>query len=190
MEPRERQQGSLTYPIKDLLDNALSSQLEPAVEPLDRTVSVLLCHWNSDATAYPEIDLGIRRLQEVFEQDYGFPTKSHSLQQEMSSSKNQLTLLSKIQPLLYNVEKARAAEICKCNKYQKDASEVELFIFFYIGFAETAGDGSCLLRPAALPGQYAVRNSFQSDRGRPKKVIFVRPVRTYISVASGSASQH
>ncbi|KAK8053002.1 hypothetical protein PG996_012303 [Apiospora saccharicola] len=156
MEFCERQQGVSTHQLKDLLDNALSTELQPTIESPKRTVSVFLCHWNTDAENYPEVDSGTHSLRETFEHHYGFKTEVHELEQAKSGPKNQLTLISRFMPLLYDTSPDPEVP-CRCHKgmsrYLNKPQEVELFIFIYVGFAETAADGSCLLRPVgAQPG--------------------------------------
>ncbi|KAK8018855.1 hypothetical protein PG991_008045 [Apiospora marii] len=156
MESLERQQGIPTHALKDLLDNALSIELRPTIASPKRTVSVFLCHWDTDAENHPEIDSGVHSLQETFEQHYGFKTEVHQLEQAKSGPKNQLTLISRFMPLLYDTSPDPTGP-CRCAKgmrrYMNKPQEVDSFIFIYIGFAETAIDGSCLLRPVgSQPG--------------------------------------
>ncbi|KAK7942511.1 uncharacterized protein PG986_011624 [Apiospora aurea] len=156
MEPYEHRQDALGHAVEDLLDTALASQLQPKIESPSRTISVFLCHWDSDAETYPEIDSGIHALQKTFEHQYGFSTEVHELEQAKSSSKNQLTLMSRFLPLLYDTSPDPMMP-CRClegmHRYLHKPEEVNLFIFIYLGFAETASDGSCLLRPVGQPDQ-------------------------------------
>ncbi|KAK6846345.1 hypothetical protein PG987_001533 [Apiospora arundinis] len=159
MDLHERQQGAPTYTgsTEDLLENAQSTQLQPTIESPKRNVSVFLCHWDTDAEAYPQIRSGIQSLQRTFEHDYGFLTKVHELDHERSGSQSQLTLMSRFMPLLYDTSPDPEVP-CRCpegmQRYLNKPKEVDLFIFFYIGYAETASDGSCLLRPIGQqPGQ-------------------------------------
>ncbi|KAK6840364.1 hypothetical protein PG995_016118 [Apiospora arundinis] len=159
MDLHERQQGAPTYTwsTEDLLENAQSTQLQPMIESPKRNVSVFLCHWDTDVEAYPQIRSGIQSLQRIFEHDYGFMTKVHELDHERSGSQNQLTLMSRFMPLLYDTSPDPEVP-CRCpegmQRYLNKPKEVDLFTFFYIGYAETASDGSCLLRPIGQqPGQ-------------------------------------
>ncbi|KAK8068858.1 hypothetical protein PG994_005474 [Apiospora phragmitis] len=158
MESYEHQQGVSTHAVdKYLLQYSLSTQqLRPTIESTYRTVSVFLCHWDTDAENYPEIDSGIHALRKTFEDQYGFPTEVHELEQAKSGPKNQLTLLSRFMPLLYDTSPDPTMP-CRCNegmhRYRNKPEEVNLFIFFYIRFSEIATDGSCLLRPMDQPGQ-------------------------------------
>ncbi|KAK7932587.1 hypothetical protein PG985_003299 [Apiospora marii] len=150
MELLERQHGTPYHTIKDVLDTALSTELLPTIESPKRTVSVFLCHWDTDAEKHPEIESGIHSLRKTFEHQYGFKTEVHELEQAKTGPKNQLTLISRFMPLLYDTSPDPTVP-CRCHegmhRYMNKPQEVDLFIFIYVGFAETASDGSCLLRP-------------------------------------------
>ncbi|KAK8084412.1 hypothetical protein PG997_005683 [Apiospora hydei] len=144
------------HTVDELRDTALSTRMQPTIESPDRTVSVFICHWDSDAENYAEIDSGIHALRKTFEHQYGFSTEVHELEQAKSGSKNQLTLMSRFLPLLYDTSPDPMMP-CRCldgmHRYLHKPEEVNLFIFIYLGFAETASDGSCLLRPVGQPDQ-------------------------------------